>query len=138
MLTDPIADMLTRIRNANRALHDSVSMPTSRMKEEIARILKEEGYIKDFSIVQATDEQGQALPYRALVIELKFARDRRRVITDVKRVSKPGRRIYAGKDRLPRVLGGLGTAIMSTSSGVITGRQAAERGVGGEVIAFVW
>jgi small subunit ribosomal protein S8 len=138
MLTDPIADMLTRIRNANRALHDSVSMPTSRMKEEIARILKEEGYIKDFSIVEATDEQGQALPYRALVIELKFARDRRRVITDVKRVSKPGRRIYAGKDRLPRVLGGLGTAIMSTSSGVITGRQAAERGVGGEVIAFVW
>jgi small subunit ribosomal protein S8 len=138
VLTDPIADMLTRIRNANRALHDSASMPTSRMKEEIARILKEEGYIKDFRVVEATDDKGEPLPYRVLVVELKFGRDRRRVITDVKRVSKPGRRVYAGKDRLPRVLGGLGTAIMSTSTGVITNRQAAERGVGGEVIAFVW
>ncbi len=138
MLTDPIADMLTRIRNANRALHDSAAMPTSRMKEEIARILKEEGYIKDFRVVEATGEDGKSLPYKSLVVELKFARDRRRVITDVKRVSKPGRRVYAQKDRLPRVLGGLGTAIMSTSIGVITSRQAAERGVGGEVIAFVW
>jgi small subunit ribosomal protein S8 len=131
VLTDPIADMLTRIRNANRALHASASMPTSRMKEEIARILKEEGYIQDFRV-----EPGE--PAATLVVELKFARDRRRVITDLKRVSKPGRRVYAGKDRLPRVLGGLGTAIMSTSTGVITHRQAAERGVGGEVIAFVW
>ncbi len=131
MLTDPIADMLTRIRNANRALHSSASMPTSRMKEEIARILKDEGYIADYSVVSGE-------PVASLVIELKFARDRRRVITDLKRVSKPGRRVYAGKDRLPRVLGGLGTAIMSTSTGVITHRQAAERGVGGEVIAFVW
>ncbi|TML72076.1 MAG: 30S ribosomal protein S8 [Actinobacteria bacterium] len=130
--------MLTRIRNANRAMHESASMPTSRMKEEIARLLKEEGYIKDYRVVEANDEQGKPLPYRLLVVELKFAKDRRRVITDVKRVSKPGRRVYAQKDRLPRVLGGLGTAIMSTSSGVITGRQAAERGVGGEVIAFVW
>lgn len=138
MLTDPIADMLTRIRNANRALHESASMPTSRMKEEIARILKEEGYIKDYRMVEATDVDGKPLPYRLLVVELKFAKDRRRVITDVKRVSKPGRRVYARKDRLPRVLGGLGTAILSTSSGVITGRQAAERGVGGEVIAFIW
>ena len=138
MLTDPIADMLTRIRNANRAMHESASMPTSRMKEEIARLLKEEGYIKDYRVVEANDEEGKPLPYRLLVVELKFAKDRRRVITDVKRVSKPGRRVYAQKDRLPRVLGGLGTAIMSTSSGVITGRQAAERGVGGEVIAFVW
>ena len=138
MLTDPIADMLTRIRNANRAMHESASIPTSRMKEEIARLLKEEGYIKDYRVVEANDEQGKPLPYRLLVVELKFAKDRRRVITDVKRVSKPGRRVYAQKDRLPRVLGGLGTAIMSTSSGVITGRQAAERGVGGEVIAFVW
>ena len=138
MLTDPIADMLTRIRNANRALHDTASMPTSRVKEDIARILKDEGYIKDYRVVQLKDAKDQALPYRSLVIELKFARDRRRVITDLKRVSKPGRRVYARKDRLPRVLGGLGTAIMSTSSGVITGRQAAERGVGGEVIAFVW
>lgn len=131
MLTDPIADMLTRIRNANRALHDSASMPTSRIKEEIARILKEEGYIRDYSVVPAE-------PVPMLVVELKFAKDRRRVITDLKRVSKPGRRVYAGKNRLPRVLGGLGTAIMSTSSGIITSRQAAERGVGGEVIAFVW
>ena len=131
MLTDPIADMLTRIRNANRALHETASMPTSRMKVEIARILKEEGYIKDYRV-----EAGE--PVDVLVIELKFARDRRRVITNLKRVSKPGRRVYAGKDRLPRVLGGLGTAIMSTSTGVITHRQAAERGVGGEVIAFVW
>ena len=138
VLTDPIADMLTRIRNANRALHDSASMPTSNIKEEIARILKDEGYIKDFRVVEATDDKGESLPYKLLVVELKFARDRRRVITDLKRVSKPGRRVYAGKDRLPRVLGGLGTAIMSTSVGVITNRQAAERGVGGEVLAFVW
>ena len=138
MLTDPIADMLTRIRNANRALHESASMPTSQIKEEIARILKDEGYIKDFRIVETTDKKDKPLPYRTLVIELKFAKDRRRVITDLKRVSKPGRRVYARKDRLPRVLGGLGTAIMSTSSGIITSRQAAERGVGGEVIAFVW
>jgi small subunit ribosomal protein S8 len=138
VLTDPIADMLSRIRNANRALHDTASMPTSRLKEDIARILKEEGYIKDYRVVQLNDQTGKPLPYRTLVVELKFARDRRRVITDLKRVSKPGRRVYARKDRLPRVLGGLGTAIMSTSGGVITSRQAAERGVGGEVIAFVW
>ena len=138
MLTDPIADMLSRIRNANRALHDSVSMPTSRIKEEIARILKDEGYIKDYRVVQLKGEKEHELPYRTLVIELKFARDRRRVITGLKRVSRPGRRVYARKDRLPRVLGGLGTAIMSTSGGIITSRQAAERGVGGEVIAFVW
>jgi small subunit ribosomal protein S8 len=131
VLTDPIADMLTRVRNANRALHETASMPTSRMKEEIARILEEEGYIRSFRVDPAE-------PVATLVIELKFGKDRRRVITDLKRVSKPGRRVYAGKDRLPRVLGGLGTAIMSTSSGVITHRQAAERGVGGEVIAFVW
>ena len=131
MLTDPIADMLTRIRNANRAMHDTASMPTSRMKEEIARLLKDEGYIKDFRVVAGE-------PVATLVVELKFGRNRERVITDLKRVSKPGRRVYAGKERLPRVLGGFGTAILSTSSGVITSRQAAERGVGGEVIAFVW
>jgi small subunit ribosomal protein S8 len=131
MLTDPIADMLTRIRNANKAMHDVVEMPTSRMKEEIARLLKQEGYVKDFRVVPGE-------PYSTLVIELKFGRNRERVITDLKRVSKPGRRVYAKKDRLPRVLGGLGTAILSTSSGVITTRQAAERGVGGEVLAFVW
>ncbi|MGI8973934.1 MAG: 30S ribosomal protein S8 [Gaiella sp.] len=131
MLTDPIADMLTRVRNANRAMHDSASMPTSRMKEEIARLLRDEGYIKGYKIVEAS-------PVDLLVIELKFGRNRERVITNLKRVSKPGRRVYAKKDRLPRVLGGLGTAILSTSTGVITTRQAAERGVGGEVLAFVW
>jgi len=131
VLTDPIADMLTRVRNANRAMHDSASMPTSRMKEEIARLLRDEGYIKGYKIVEAS-------PVDLLVIELKFGRNRERVITNLKRVSKPGRRVYAKKDRLPRVLGGLGTAILSTSTGVITTRQAAERGVGGEVLAFVW
>jgi small subunit ribosomal protein S8 len=131
MLTDPIADMLTRIRNANRALHDTASMPTSNMKEEIARLLRDEGYIKGYRVVEAE-------PVSLLVIELKYGKSRERVITNLKRVSRPGRRVYAKKDRLPRVLGGLGTSILSTSSGVITGRQAAERGVGGEVIAFVW
>ena len=131
MLTDPIADMLSRIRNANKAMHDRVEMQNSRMKQEIARLLKDEGYIKDFRVVEGS-------PYSTLVIELKFGRNRERVLTGLKRVSTPGRRIYARKDRLPRVLGGLGTAILSTSTGIITSRQAAERGVGGEVIAFVW
>ena len=137
-VNDPISDMLTRIRNAGMARKAETVMPSTKILVAIAKILKDEGYIKDYRVVDATDERGQPLPYRTLVIELKFARDRRRVITDLKRVSKPGRRVYAGKDRLPRVLGGLGTAIMSTSTGVITNRQAAERGVGGEVIAFVW
>jgi small subunit ribosomal protein S8 len=131
VLTDPIADMLTRIRNANRALHDTVEMPSSRMKAEIARLLKEEGYIKDYHI-----RKGES--FDTLVIELKFGRNRERIITDLKRVSKPGRRIYARKDRLPRVLGGMGTAILSTSRGVVTSRQAQELGVGGEVVCFVW
>ena len=131
MLTDPVADMLTRIRNANKALHESASMPSSRLKVEICRILKEEGYIKDYAV-----KKGES--FDTLLIELKFGRNRERVLTDLKRVSKPGRRVYARKDRLPRVLGGLGTSILSTSTGIITGRQAAERGVGGEVIAFVW
>jgi small subunit ribosomal protein S8 len=131
MLTDPIADMLTRIRNANKALQDTVEMPTSRVKQDIARLLKEEGYIRDFHV-----RQGES--FDTLVVELRFGRNRERIITDLKRVSKPGRRIYARKDRLPRVLGGMGTAILSTSSGVITSRTAEERGVGGEVICFVW
>ncbi len=131
MLTDPIADMLTRIRNANKAMHETAVMPTSRMKEEIARILKEEGYIRDFHV-----QKGES--YDHLVIELKFGRNRERVITNLKRVSRPGRRVYARKDRLPRVLGGMGTAILSTSSGLVTTRTAQERGIGGEVIAYVW
>ncbi len=131
MLTDPVADMLTRIRNANRALHESAEMPSSRLKVEIARLLRDEGYIKDYSV-----KRGES--FDTLVVELKFGRNRERVITDLKRISKPGRRIYARKERLPRVLGGMGTAILSTSRGVVTSRQAQELGVGGEVICFVW
>lgn len=133
MQTDPIADMLTRIRNANQALHERAEMPTSRLKSEIARILKEEGYITDFRV-----EPGEETPYDTLVIELKYGRSRERVITDLKRVSKPGRRVYARKDRLPRVLGGMGIAVLSTSNGLITARSAEEQGVGGEVVCFVW
>jgi small subunit ribosomal protein S8 len=131
MLTDPIADMLSRIRNANRALHDTVDMPNSRMKEQIARLLKEEGYIRDYHV-----ENGGS--YRTLVIDLKYGRNRERVITNLKRISKPGRRVYARKDRLPRVLGGMGVAILSTSNGLVTGRTAEEKGIGGEVVAFIW
>jgi small subunit ribosomal protein S8 len=131
MQTDPIADLLTRIRNANKALHETVELPTSRIKVEIARILKEEGYIKSYHVVKGAS-------FDTLVIELKYGRNRERIITNLKRISKPGRRVYARKDRLPRVLGGMGTAILSTSSGLVTSRTAAERGIGGEVIAFVW
>ena len=131
MLTDPIADMLTRIRNANKAMHESTTMPTSKIKEEIARLLKEEGYITDFRV-----EDGES--FNTLTIDLKFGRNRERIITDLKRISKPGRRVYARKDRLPRVLGGMGTAILSTSGGLITSKTAEQRGVGGEVVCFVW
>ena len=131
MLTDPVSDMLTRIRNANRALHETTSMPASRMKSEIARVLKDEGYIKDYRV-----ERGES--FDTLVIELKYGRSRERVITDLRRISKPGRRVYARKDRLPRVLGGMGTAIMSTSNGLVTSRTAQELGVGGEVVCFIW
>jgi small subunit ribosomal protein S8 len=131
MMTDPVADMLARIKNANKALQESVSMPSSKMKVEIARLLKEEGYIRDYRV-----EKGEA--FDTLVVELKFGRNRERVLTDLKRVSKPGRRIYARKDRLPRVLGGMGTAILSTSSGLVTSKRAQELGVGGEVVCFIW
>ena len=130
MLTDPIADMLSRIRNANRAMHDTVSMPTSRMKEEIARLLQEEGYIKGYEVAQAT-------PVDQLVIELKFGKNRERVITDLKRVSKPGRRVYSPVDDLPRPLQGLGIAIVSTSRGVMSDRKCRQEKVGGEVVAIV-
>jgi small subunit ribosomal protein S8 len=123
--------MLTRIRNANRALHETAEMPSSRLKVEIARLLKDEGYIKDYRVAKGD-------MFDTLVVELKFGQNRERVITDLKRVSKPGRRIYARKDRLPRVLGGMGTAILSTSRGVVTSRQAEQLGIGGEVICFVW
>ena len=129
MLTDPIADMLTRIRNANKALHEHAAMPSSRMKVEIARLLKEEGYIRDYHV-----EKGES--FDTLVVDLKFGRNRERVISGLKRVSKPGRRVYARKDRLPRPP--LGVAILSTSGGLVTARTAQERGVGGEVLCFIW
>lgn len=129
--TDPIADMLTRLRNANKALHAQVDMPASAMKVELARVLAQEGYIAGYSVVK---EGGLS----RLVIDLKYTDGRRRVISEVKRVSKPGRRIYAKKDNLPKVLGGLGTAIISTSRGLMTAREARRLGMGGEVICFVW
>jgi small subunit ribosomal protein S8 len=144
MLTDPIADMLTRIRNANKALHETAEMPTSRLKEDIARLLQEEGYIAGFRVV-SPEEHNSREPdmkkhrsYGTLVIQLKYGPARERIITDLKRVSKPGRRVYARKDRLPRVLGGMGTAIMSTSRGLVTSKTAESEGIGGEVICFVW
>jgi small subunit ribosomal protein S8 len=131
MHTDPVADMLARIKNANKALHETAEMPSSRMKQEIARLLKEEGYIRGYRV-----DKGES--FDTLVVELKFGPKRERIITDLKRVSKPGRRVYAQKDRLPRVLGGMGTAIMSTSNGLVTSRTAQELGVGGEVVCFIW
>jgi small subunit ribosomal protein S8 len=133
VLTDPVADMLTRIRNANRALHDTTEMPASRLKQEIARLLKDEGYIKDFRVERKNGDS-----YDTLVIELKYGRSRERIITDLKRVSKPGRRIYARKEHKHRVLGGMGIAILSTSKGLMTDRRAQQEGVGGEVVAYVW
>jgi small subunit ribosomal protein S8 len=130
-VNDPIADMLTRLRNANKALHSQVELPASRVKLELARILKDEGYIADYQVVKGDS-------FDTLLVDLKYTEDRRRVISQIKRISKPGRRIYAKKDGLPRVLGGLGTAILSTSSGVMTAREAQRLGVGGEVICFVW
>ena len=131
MQTDPIADMLTRIRNANTALAEVTKMPVSKQKLEIARILLDEGYIASYRVDNAE-------PVDLLVVELKYGSNRERVISGLKRVSKPGRRIYASKDRLPRVLGGLGCAIISTSNGVCTAADAGKRGIGGEVLAFVW
>ena len=144
MHTDPIADMLTRIRNANKAMQETTEMPTSRLKEEIARILKDEGYISGYRVLSADEynatqeNKKKHRAYGTLVVELKFGRNRERIITDLKRISKPGRRVYARKDRLPRVLGGMGTAILSTSGGLITSKTAEERGVGGEVVCFIW
>ena len=131
-MTDPIADMLTRIRNANTAKHDTVDVPASKMKEAIANILLEEGYIKAVDMV----EEGK---FKTIRITLKYGKDKNeKVITGIKRISKPGLRVYAGKDELPKVLGGLGVAIISTNKGVLTDKQARAAEVGGEVLAFVW
>lgn len=130
-MTDPIADMLTRLRNANSAYHESVAMPSSRMKVGIAEILKQEGYIADFDVEDA--QIG-----KTLTLTLKFGPSRERSIAGIRRVSKPGLRVYAKSTALPKVLGGLGTAIISTSTGLLTERQAAKKKVGGEVLAYVW
>ena len=130
-MTDPIADMLSRVRNANNAHHDTVSMPSSKLKVNIATILKQEGYIADFAVEDARVG-------KTLTIELKYGPSRERSISGIRRVSKPGLRIYAKSTNLPRVLGGLGVAIFSTSQGLLTDRQATEKGVGGEVLAYVW
>lgn len=131
MMTDPIADMLTRIRNALRAKHDRVTIPASKTKREIARILREEGYVSDVTV----DETG---PQGAIEIGLKYVGDRETVITDLARVSTPGRRIYCDKEHLPTVLNGLGIAIISTSRGLLSDRQCREQGVGGEILCKVW
>lgn len=131
IVTDPIADMLTRIRNANAAGHDQVSVPASKIKMEIARILKEEGFILDWTWVQDG-------PQGTLRITLKYGPKRERVLRGIRRVSKPGRRVYARRLELPRVMGGLGVAILSTSRGILTDRQARRLGVGGEVLCYVW
>ncbi len=130
-MNDPIADMLTRVRNANAAGKPKVSMPTSKKLVEIARIMAEEGYIAGYEVIDGE-------PRATLEITLKYGEKKAKVIRGIKRISKPGLRIYAGKDELPRVMGGLGTAIISTSSGVMTDRDARKLGVGGEVIAFIW
>jgi small subunit ribosomal protein S8 len=130
-MTDPIADFLTRLRNANSAFHDEVSLPSSKIKVNIAEILKREGYITDFSVEDA--EVG-----KKLVVTLKYGPSRERSIAGLRRVSKPGLRVYAKSTNLPKVLGGLGVAIISTSSGLLTDRQAKNQGVGGEVLAYVW
>ena len=130
-MTDPIADMLTRLRNANSAYHDTVNMPFSKIKSHIAEILQQEGDIAGWRVEDA--EVG-----KNLVVILKFGNQRERSIAGIKRVSKPGLRVYAKKDNLPKVLGGLGVAIISTSGGLLTDKQAKMRGVGGEVLAYVW
>ena len=133
MLTDPIADMLTRIRNANTAMHDEVLMPSSKKKEALAAILKKEGYIEDFRVADATDRPGSTL-----TVTMKYSPERARTISGLRRVSKPGLRVYSAATDVPRVLGGLGVAVVSTSQGLMTDREARKRNVGGEVLCFVW
>jgi small subunit ribosomal protein S8 len=130
-MTDPVADMLTRLRNANSAHHDAVSLPSSKLKTHIAEILKREGFITEWKVADARVGQ-------TLTIDLKYGPERERSIVGIKRVSKPGLRVYAKSTEIPQVLGGLGVAILSTSSGLLTDREAEQKGVGGEVLAYVW
>ena len=132
-MTDPLADMLTRIRNANVAMHDTVRMPSSKLKEALAAILQREGYIEGFNV---HDDPGR--PGRTLEVTMKYSPDRTRTISGLRRVSKPGLRVYTKADRLPRVLGGLGVAVLSTSQGLMTDREARKRRMGGEVLCYVW
>jgi small subunit ribosomal protein S8 len=133
-MTDPIADMLTRLRNANTAYHTTVAMPYSKMKSHIAEILEQEGYIAGWSVEEPADGGIE----KTLILTLKYGPSRERSVAGVRRVSKPGLRVYAKSNNMPKVLGGLGVAIISTSQGLLTDRQAAKRGVGGEVLAYVW
>ena len=132
-MTDPIADMLTRIRNGNVAFHDEIRMPSSKLKEALAEILQREGYIEGF---ETADAEGR--PGSTLTIRMKYTPERARTISGIKRISKPGLRVYRGADKLPRVLGGLGVAVLSTSQGLMTDREARQRKVGGEVLCYVW
>ncbi len=132
-MTDPIADMLTRIRNANVAMHDEVKMPSSKLKQSLATILQSEGYIESFSVADNEDRPGSTL-----TIIMKYSPERERVISGVKRVSKPGLRVYTKADKVPRVLGGLGVAVLSTSQGLMSDREARKRRMGGEVVCYVW
>ena len=132
-MTDPIADMLTRIRNGNVAMHDEVVMPSSKLKEALAAILEREGYIAGHRVDGDTSHPG-----RKLIVQMKYTPERKRTITGIKRISKPGLRVYAKRDSLPRVLGGLGIAIISTSKGLMTDKQAQKDRTGGEVLCFVW
>ena len=133
MMTDPIADMLTRIRNGNIAMHDEVRMPSSKLKESLAAILAKEGYIEGFDV---DDNPGK--PGQVLVVRMKYSAERARTISGIKRVSKPGLRVYSKSTEVPRVLGGLGVAVLSTSQGLLSDREARKRHVGGEVLCFVW
>jgi len=132
-MTDPIADMLTRIRNANVAMHDDVKMPASKLKESLAVVLQKEGYIEGFTIAE-----NEGRPGSTLTITMKYSPERERVISGVKRVSKPGLRVYTKADKVPRVLGGLGVAVLSTSQGLMSDREARKRRMGGEVVCYVW
>jgi small subunit ribosomal protein S8 len=133
MMTDPIADMLTRIRNANIAMHDEVRMPSSKQKEALAGILKKEGYIEGFDVA---DDAGR--PGRVLTVTMKYSPERQRTISGLRRISKPGLRVYTKAESVPRVLGGLGVAVLSTSKGLMTDREARKQRVGGEILCFVW
>ncbi|MDD2509606.1 MAG: 30S ribosomal protein S8 [Syntrophomonas sp.] len=131
VMTDPVADLLTRIRNGNMVMHETVEVPGSRIKLSIAQIMQEEGYIKDYEFVE-DGKQG------IIRIYLKYGPDKKKVITGIKRISKPGLRVYVKKDEIPRVLGGLGTAVISTSKGLMTDKKARKEGLGGEVVCYIW